>query len=476
MLIKRILSFLLIFLNGLCFAQNSENSKLLSQAEEIVFYNPQEAFVISEYVYKNTSNPKEQCQSQYLAALSNYVLGNYDEALSFSFFTKNKAEAIGSQSFVDSANALIIRIFHFLMLDVENLEFSENVALEVGLQVEDLVKKSNDSLFEDKLDSAKYYLTQTEKLLNFNQLGYPEALYFSALGDLKFKNQDLISSLNLYLKVDSIAQQIQNPFLLVEINQRLATNYLATDHLNLFHLKSQYVNELNAQTAELEDRAANRAHALMVSDLDDKFSEVKSKYEWILIVIVVLLLIAAGLKLLFHIRNKNKLKMFSQMLSYLNSHQKLSAQPLEKTNEKLIEEQKKTSIRSSSMLKESELQILEDLEKFESTKKFTKKEMSLGMLASELNTNTKYLSKVINEHKKKNFNAYINELRVNFIVEKIKTEPSYLNYKVSYLAEESGFSSHSTFTTVFKSIVGVSPITFVEFIKEESFEELNQSD
>ena len=124
----------------------------------------------------------------------------------------------------------------------------------------------------------------------------------------------------------------------------------------------------------------------------------------------------------------------------------------------------------------SELQILEDLRKFEATDKYTSKDMSLAMLASELNTNTKYLSKVINEHKKKNFNAYINELRVNFIVEKMKTEPSYLNYKVSYLAEVCGFSSHSTFTTVFKSIVGVSPITFVEFIREESLEKSSQTE
>ena len=49
-------------------------------------------------------------------------------------------------------------------------------------------------------------------------------------------------------------------------------------------------------------------------------------------------------------------------------------------------------------------------------------------------------------------NIAINKLRINFIVEKLKSDPNFINYKISYLAETSGFSSHSTFATIFKSI------------------------
>ena len=101
--------------------------------------------------------------------------------------------------------------------------------------------------------------------------------------------------------------------------------------------------------------------------------------------------------------------------------------------------------------------------------------MSLGKLAAQLGTNTKYLSEVINRHKERNFNMYINELRIHYITEKLKSNPTYLNYKVSYLADECGFSSHSSFTTVFKTIVGVSPSTFVEFLKEEKEIEISES-
>jgi YesN/AraC family two-component response regulator len=116
---------------------------------------------------------------------------------------------------------------------------------------------------------------------------------------------------------------------------------------------------------------------------------------------------------------------------------------------------------------ETEQQILNKLKKFESTSKFTNKDISLAVLAGQFETNTKYLSEIINKHYNINFNTYINKLRVNFIIEKLKNEPNFCNYKISYLAELSGFASHSSFATVFKSISGISPITFIDLLKNE---------
>ncbi len=93
--------------------------------------------------------------------------------------------------------------------------------------------------------------------------------------------------------------------------------------------------------------------------------------------------------------------------------------------------------------------------------------MSLAVLAGQFETNTKYLSEVINKHYNVNFNTYINKLRIGFIVEKLKSDSNFMNYKISYLAETCGFSSHSSFATVFKSITGIAPITFIELLKDE---------
>ena len=117
---------------------------------------------------------------------------------------------------------------------------------------------------------------------------------------------------------------------------------------------------------------------------------------------------------------------------------------------------------------ETENAILERLNEFENSDKFTKAGISLQSVAKELNTNTKYISEIIHTHRGKNFNTYINELRVNYIINRMKDDKKYLSYKVSYLAEESGFSSHSAFTVVFKSITGITPNQFITFLKKDT--------
>ena len=67
--------------------------------------------------------------------------------------------------------------------------------------------------------------------------------------------------------------------------------------------------------------------------------------------------------------------------------------------------------------------ILNKLKRFESSKRFLNKDISLAVLAGQLESNTKYLSEIINTHYNVNFNTYINRLRINFIIEKLKTDP-----------------------------------------------------
>lgn len=134
----------------------------------------------------------------------------------------------------------------------------------------------------------------------------------------------------------------------------------------------------------------------------------------------------------------------------------------------VVETIAQSEAKTYSIPEKTEKTLLEKLAKFEESGKFINKSISLNTLARQLDTNTKYLSEIINTHKNGNFNAYINELRVKYILKKLQTDPVYLNYKVSYLAEESGFSSHSAFATVFKTVTGISPTTYINFLKQET--------
>jgi AraC-like DNA-binding protein len=119
---------------------------------------------------------------------------------------------------------------------------------------------------------------------------------------------------------------------------------------------------------------------------------------------------------------------------------------------------------SNKISKEKEIEILQKLNDWEQSDRYLNKNMSLSTLSAQMGVNTKYLSEVINNSKGKNFNGYINELRINHIAHLLKTDPVFLHYKVSYLAEFSGFSSHSAFTTVFKSVTGMSPNSYIQEI------------
>lgn len=116
---------------------------------------------------------------------------------------------------------------------------------------------------------------------------------------------------------------------------------------------------------------------------------------------------------------------------------------------------------------ETETKLLKGLEKFEKAYSYNEKGIALGKIAVQLNTNVKYLSKVIKKHKADNFSIYINTLRINYIVHQLENIPEYRKYKVSYLSEETGFSSANAFSKVFKDVTGVSPSSYINLLGKE---------
>ncbi|MDP9962248.1 tetratricopeptide repeat protein [Chryseobacterium lathyri] len=111
--------------------------------------------------------------------------------------------------------------------------------------------------------------------------------------------------------------------------------------------------------------------------------------------------------------------------------------------------------------------ILLKLNKIENSQKFIRKDFTLTFLASELNTNPRYLSEIIKQHKGKSYNNYINGLRIGYITNKLYKNPTYREYKISYLAEKCGFTSREIFTVIFKKETGMTPSYFIGQLKKE---------
>src|SRR5690606_14829611 len=111
--------------------------------------------------------------------------------------------------------------------------------------------------------------------------------------------------------------------------------------------------------------------------------------------------------------------------------------------------------------------VLKQLEKFEKDKKFLEKDWTLVKLSAAFNSNTKYLSKIVFHYRGKKFVEYLNDLKIDHIIDLLKNDRIFRNYTNKALGEESGFSSTQRFTNAFISRTGISPSYFIQELNKQ---------
>lgn len=89
-------------------------------------------------------------------------------------------------------------------------------------------------------------------------------------------------------------------------------------------------------------------------------------------------------------------------------------------------------------------------------KLFKNPELTLPILAEQLNMTRRSLSQLINQKTQSNFNHFVNQYRVEE-AKKILTDPKFDHLNMLGIASEVGFNSKATFFSVFKKMEGNSP-------------------
>ena len=112
--------------------------------------------------------------------------------------------------------------------------------------------------------------------------------------------------------------------------------------------------------------------------------------------------------------------------------------------------------------------VLAQLEKFEENGDYLDSQLTQKSLVEELGTNSTYLSRIINTYKGSNFNIYINNLRLNYIINLLRTDAKYLQYDVKKLANICGFSNAESFSDNFYRKFEIKPSYFIKMMKEKS--------
>ncbi len=83
-----------------------------------------------------------------------------------------------------------------------------------------------------------------------------------------------------------------------------------------------------------------------------------------------------------------------------------------------------------------------------------------------MNTNSNYLSKAINFDKNKNFKAYINDLRIDYVIEKLKIDGRFRKFTIKSIAVEIGFNNPESFSKAFHKKTNMYPSYFIRQLEK----------
>ncbi|TDI81757.1 MAG: AraC family transcriptional regulator [Bacteroidetes bacterium] len=106
--------------------------------------------------------------------------------------------------------------------------------------------------------------------------------------------------------------------------------------------------------------------------------------------------------------------------------------------------------------------VLLKLNAFEQQKGYLSTSINLNSLSKILDTNSSYLSKIINHTKGKTFKNYLNDLRIENALEELKNNPQNKKFTIEAIAFDLGFKSAESFSKKFKSAYGMYPSKFMK--------------
>ncbi len=106
--------------------------------------------------------------------------------------------------------------------------------------------------------------------------------------------------------------------------------------------------------------------------------------------------------------------------------------------------------------------VLLKLNVFEQQKGYLSTSINLNSLSKILDTNSSYLSKIINHTKGKSFKNYLNDLRIENALEELKNDPQNRKFTIEAIAFDFGFKSAESFSKKFKSAYGMYPSKFMK--------------
>ncbi|UUF16671.1 MULTISPECIES: helix-turn-helix domain-containing protein [Flavobacterium] len=322
---------------------------------------------------------------------------------------------------------------------------------------------------KNDFNQSKTYLEKAISLIKNTDDTSNLAICYYYKGENIFKSEKNIDKAMLYYeKVDSILVKTKqyscdikdNYIRLIEISKITNNDKKQLYYLNrLIEIESYF----KANNVILSNKISkNYDTPNLLIEKENLIKEIKNENIFHTI-ISILLMLGLVFSIYYLIKVKNKNKLFEQRFNEL-----MQAPLLENSNneEQIIQiknnQEEKTIDLPIEMIKD----ILKKLSEFENKKGYLRLNLKQTDLAREFSSNSSYLSKIINFYKEKNFSQYINDMRIDYAITRLKKDKKFRRYTIKAISEEVGFSNSESFAKAFYTKTGLQPSYFIKKIEE----------
>jgi AraC-like DNA-binding protein len=216
---------------------------------------------------------------------------------------------------------------------------------------------------------------------------------------------------------------------------------------SLIDVKQIYIKDKTEKEYTIPKLLENKNELITGLRLANRKSTIKV---WGALITLLLAVLALG----YYFRRQRLYK--KRFESLMEKKEEASQAVLEKA------EVQQPRVQKSEISEETIEEILGYLHKFEQRKGYLSQKVSLSDTAKSFGTNSTYLSKVVNIEKQKNFSKYINDLRIMYAFEELKTNSTFRKYTIKAIAQECGFKSAESFSKAFYKKYGIYPSFYIK--------------
>ena len=411
-----------------------------------------------EYISK-TNNPYLIYKVKYVIAQIKYYLGFYDEATALFQECVNYYKGKNDRAYLNSLHSLGLsynRIGKYELCSQMNL---------AGL---------NEGLRFKNLEMEPYFI-HSEGVNQYFKHNYSDAIKKLKVAlPAVIHNKDFANETTAYFYIGKSywAQELQEkalPYLKKIDDAFQKQKYIRPDLREAYEILINYYQQRNNRELELYyvstllkvDLVLHKDFKYLSGKIHKEYDTKKllqrqrnNEQYWTIVVCIIITIMTVVIAVLARRHYKNK-RLFEELMNRKpETPQSLVSNNTSKENELDINPEVIAS-------------ILKNLEKFERNKKYLEKDMTLAKMASLLNTNMKYVSKIIARYRDKGTVDYISNLKIDHIIELLKNENKYRNYTNKALGEESGFGSTQNFTRAFNNRTGLSPTYFISKLRSQ---------